>query len=92
MSVGTGKLTPFKKGSTGSTTISSSKSKNGATREGFFDNLKTTEASENVTSLEPFKTGPTGPGRNTNPDHPEFMEKGPKIKTFPAFSDRRCEY
>jgi hypothetical protein len=92
MSVGTGKLSPFKKHGTGSTTISSSKSKHGATREGFYDNVDITEASRNVTKLEPFKTGPTGPGRNTNPDHPDFKEGGPKIKTFPAFSNRRCEY
>lgn len=89
MAVGTGKLEPFKSSKTGSQTISNDAY---GVRKGFVDHVMCTEASENVTELEPFKTGPAGPGRNTNPDHPEFIERGPKIKTFPAFSDRRCEY
>jgi len=53
--VGTGKLKPFKKDDTGwgVETISSSKSKNGPSRGGFFDNLMTTQATKNVTKLDP---------------------------------------
>lgn len=87
--VGTGTLTPFKVSHPGSETISNST--DNAHRDGFLDNFTYTKASRNVTELTPFKTGPESPGRNTNPDHPAFKEGGPKIRTFPAFSDRRCE-
>jgi hypothetical protein len=87
--VGTGELRPFKKDSCGCTTISNST--DGARREGFFDKQEITRASRNVTELTPFKTGPEGPGRNTNPDHPPFMErKDNGIRTFPAFSKREA--
>lgn len=85
---GTGELTPFKKGHTGSTTIKNTVV--GAYREGFMDYCDFTEASENVTKLVPFKTGPEAPGRNTNPDHPSFRERDPGIPTFPAFSKKEC--
>jgi hypothetical protein len=41
------------------------------------------DASENVTELTPFKTGPTGPGANTNPDHPPFRSGGNGIPKMP---------
>ena len=88
--VGTGELKPFKDSRTGSETISNST--DNAHRDGFLDNFKYTKASRNVTELTPFKTGPEGPGRNVgNKDVPDFIESGPKIRTFPAFSNRRCE-
>jgi hypothetical protein len=98
--IGTGELKPFKDSKTGSETISNAT--DGAKREGFFDKQMITKASRNVTELEPFKMGPPGPGKNTqavtvnpstgNPTVPPFKEGGPKIKTFPAFSDKPCEY
>jgi hypothetical protein len=88
--IGTGELKPFKDSKTGSETIGNAT--DGAHRDGFFDKQMITKVSRNVTKLEPFKMGPSGPGKNTNPDHPPFKEGGPKIKTFPAFSDKRCEY
>jgi hypothetical protein len=84
--IGTGELRPFKKDSAGSETISNST--DNAHRKGFTENFTYTKATRNVTELEPFKMGPSGPGKNTNPDHPPFKEGGPKIRTFPAFSDR----
>jgi hypothetical protein len=87
--VGTGELKPFKKDHTGSTTISNST--DNAHREGFTENFTYTKASRNVTELTPFKTGGQGPGRNTNPESPDFKQGGGKIRTFPAFSKARCE-
>jgi hypothetical protein len=85
--IGTGELKPFKDSKTGSETISNAT--DGAKREGFFDKQMITKASRNVTELEPFKMGPSGPGRNTNPDHPPFIERNDNgIRTFPAFSDK----
>jgi hypothetical protein len=81
--VGTGSLTPFKAGSTGSETISNTVGQ----RSGFFDKYDLTKASRNVTELTAFKTGPESPGRNTNPDHPSFISSGPKIKTLPPFKE-----
>lgn len=88
--VGTGTLTPFKTSYPGCETISNST--DNAHRDGFLDNFTYTKASRNVTELTPFKTGPESPGRNTgNKSVPDFKEGGGKIRTFPAFSDRRCE-
>lgn len=87
--VGTGSLTPFKKGDTGSTSIGGSTNKNHV-REGFTENVFISTATKNVTELVPFKTGPEGPGRNTNPDHPPFRERrdnGIPYEEYTAFKE-----
>lgn len=88
--VGTGELTPFKKGSTGSESIGGSTDKEHE-REGMTHHVYIDKASRNVTELTPFRTGPEGPGRNTNPDHPAFHERsgsGIPMEGYKPFSDK----
>jgi hypothetical protein len=93
--IGTGELTPFKKSSPGSTTVESSKTKNGPTRSGFYDNV-----SINHTGGPQSQTNPTV-GRmgwrqkqsyqndTSSGKVPEFQKReGNGIKTFPAFSKK----
>lgn len=92
--VGSGQLTPFKKGSTGSESIGGSTNKEHV-REGMYPNVQINTASRNVTELTPFKTGPTGPGQNTaNPTVPKFRERRdcgiPYDKIHP-FSDKQID-
>jgi hypothetical protein len=87
--VGTGELTPFKKGDTGSTSIGGSTSKEHV-REGFTPNVNIDRASNNVTELTPFKSGPSGPGGNRNEDHPAFHERDgalPNPHGYKAFKE-----
>jgi hypothetical protein len=97
--IGTGKLEPFKKGSAGSETTESSKTKNGPTRSGFFDNLMTTRAGgpQTVESEDP-KVGLGGWRQKQRYESdtaignvPAFHERSNGIRTFPAFSKKRVE-
>jgi len=82
--IGTGQLTPFKKSSTGSTSIGGS-TDDYYERKGFTKKVTTCEkASRNVTKLEPFKTGPTGPGRaTTGGGVPQFRKRDNGIPKMP---------
>jgi len=82
--VGTGELTPFKKGSTGSECYEGSTSKEHV-REGFTHNVNFERTDKNVTELEPFKTGPTTPGRNMQADTTKMEEGDQGNPTYPAF-------
>jgi hypothetical protein len=91
--IGTGELEPFKDERVRVTSYSHGT--NWGQREGFCENVMTEiEASENVTKLEPFKTGPEGPGRKRdNPGVPAFKERDNGIPKMPRpFSDAKCEY
>lgn len=98
--VGTGELTPFKKGSTGSESIGGSTDKEHV-RKGMYPNVDISTASRNVTELVPFKTGPEGPGINLqaektqphggNPGVPTFRERsdnGIRMEGYKPFSDK----
>jgi hypothetical protein len=89
--VGTGELTPFKKGDTGSESIGGSTSKEHV-REGFMPNVNINKASREESELTPFKTGPTGPGVNRgNPGVPAAREKSdsgiPNPHGYKAFKE-----
>jgi hypothetical protein len=90
--VGSGELTPFKKGSTGSESIGGSTNKEHEGRENLTHHVFIDKASRNVTELTPFKTGPTGPGVNTgNPTVPKFRERdgcGIPMEGYKPFSDK----
>jgi len=74
--VGTGELTPFKKGSTGSEKIDGSTTNKNFVREGFTHNVHIHTTPSGVSELTPFKTGPSGPGVNHgNPTVPAFRER-----------------
>jgi hypothetical protein len=94
--VGTGELKAFKKDSAGSETIESSKTKNGPTRSGFFDNLMITRAGGPQSAEEPTVglmgwRQKQGYERDTAEGNvPRFQEKSSSgIPTFPAFSDKK---
>lgn len=90
--VGSGELTPFKKGSTGSESIGGSTSKEHEGRENLTHHVYMDKASRNVTELTPFKTGPEGPGVNRgNPTVPAFRERrdcGIPYDQIKPFSDK----
>jgi hypothetical protein len=73
--VGTGKLRPFEKGSTGSKSIEGSTNQEHV-RSGFTENVMIEKATRNVTELTAFEKGPSGPGRNQNKESvPDFHER-----------------
>jgi hypothetical protein len=81
--VGTGKLEPFKKGDTGSTSIGGSTGKEHV-REGFMKNVQITKVSREESKLEPFKTGSEAPGRNTSEGKvPAFRKRDNGIPAMP---------
>jgi hypothetical protein len=90
--VGSGELTPFKKGSTGSESYGGSTNKEYECDENYTHHVFMDKASRNVTELTPFKTGPTGPGVNTgNPTVPKFRERdssGIPMEGYEPFSDK----
>jgi hypothetical protein len=94
--VGTGSLKPFKKDSAGSETIESSKTKNGPTRSGFFDNLMTTRAGGPQSAQEPtvgmmgWRQKQEYQADSSEGNVPSFTKReGCGIPTFPAFSDKK---
>jgi hypothetical protein len=93
--VGTGSLKPFKKDSAGSETIESSKTKNGPTRSGFFDNLMITRAGGPQSAEEPtvsrmgWRQKQEYEADTSIGNVPKFQGRsGCGIPTFPAFSDK----
>ena len=91
--IGTGELTPFRKGDCGSTTIESSKSKHGATRSGFFPNIQIDHTGGPQTQTNPSvgRMGwrqKQGYERGETEQVPKFHTRDNGIGRFPPFSDK----
>lgn len=84
--VGSGRLEPFKKGDTHSESIGGSTAKEHV-RGGFMENVMITRASREESELTPFKTGPTGPGVNTQGERKQPTTGNPGVPTFREKSD-----
>lgn len=83
--MGSGQLEPFKKGSCHSESIGGSTNKEHV-RDGFTPNVHFNKASREESELTPFKTGPTGPGRNMQASRTDPTTGNP---TVPAFREKK---
>jgi hypothetical protein len=88
--VGSGHLTPFKKGSTDSESVGGSTNKE-YEKEGCTHHVYMEKATRWEDELEPFKTGPESPGVNRgNPTVPAFRKRGSTVKNphgYQAFKE-----